>query len=344
MACGDDDSGSSTTVDNSVDAGDAPGDSGTVEPDAHLDASPIGPLEDPPDSTERIFDSRFETGAIQAGNSAPDGWLEQTMRSNCPGNDYCVPGSDYSYSSQVLTSANDEGVGLILPRYGDYFWRAEIRHGDNPLNGDHSPRSQLKVSTGLPNAHIEWGVRHWVQWSLYKSSVRAEPEWNEDLTLVQMSFYPDPTDTLGLSQIAFQFEYVPPTRAANIGWPSDGYKVIARYWDMSDPQNPVQDYVAHADLGATNLIPSYVDEWVDWRLEIRSHASSGIIKLWQRRSSADNQWVQVISVTGVAVGAPNRDYLASISTYGGPHDYTPGEEERFNPSIIGYFDEVGIFK
>jgi hypothetical protein len=284
---------------------------------------------------EAVYVSSFETGAIQDQNVSPDGWNEQTMLSNCPGHLYCVPGRDYSYSSQVLPSATDTGVGTVLPRAGNYFWRAEIREGDNPLDGDHSPRSQLKIGSQSPG-RIKYGVKSWVQLSIYRPSARASVFDNEDLTLFQMSFYPEPTDQ---SLIAMQFEYVNNAHAPSKGWTGEGHIFTLRYFDGNSVV-----LVPHADLGRSNQIPTFADEWVDWRLELKSHATNGEAKLWYRRPEAENVWVQVVDIKSsdnVEIGWVGKDYLSSISCYGGPHT-PPVDGSVYVPSIVCYFDEFRV--
>jgi hypothetical protein len=311
-------------------------------------------------SNEPKYVSAFESGQVFDDVPVnPDGWAIQSMQYDCPRPSgeygiYCIPGTDYSYTDQVLTYVNDNLVGPVIARGGDYFYRLELRHGDNPLDGDHSPRTSIKMLRELTQGHMDFNVKSWAAWSMYHPAARCEPEWNEDVTIMQFAFYPDPggqgSIPLITSQIALQFEYVPIWKA-NIRGIDSGYKLNFKAWDTSGPQSTWTEYwVSHADLGNSNTIPAFFDEWVDWRIEIKPHLTSGIVKMWYRRPSVDNVWVQWVDIAGIPVGALDHSYLFSLSLYGGPNDYLPtdtspgaiAEQAKFDPPLLLYLDEIRI--
>lgn len=262
--------------------------------------------------------SAFETiedgGVAQDKLENPDGWLRQTMDAACPGGAFCQEATDYSYSDQIKTSD-----GSVSPRSGSKFLRFETRNGDNPLESVYNPRAQYVLWRDTYEFVDGSATTHWAQWSMYIPSANFSVTYDTILTQSQ-------TDVVGGHPWIL---YYNPTLGG-----SGAHKLVAWNWP-----NGVKNQIDHQQLGNTNPITAYFDEWVDWRITIvYSNDENGRLKLEQRRPGQTSAWTTVADYSGPLGRDSGYTYNFKLDLYGGiKKDINAGE----SPLIV-YFDEVRI--
>jgi hypothetical protein len=262
---------------------------------------------------ELAYKSDFETGAIQNKSSNPDGWMVQSIETH----ELCQdPGKDYSYATNVVTSDNE-----ILPRAGQRMLRIEVREGDygvgNPC-GKSNERANLKIAPELAEAHIQYNTTSWVGFSIYLPSAENSPDYTE--ILAQLSTYPPQAN-----QIAMIFSYRP--ESAGDTTPTS-FRIQCYSWEDFDSKN--QCVSTKSGVGGQNPIDAHLDEWLDFRLEIKLHETDGVLKLWSRRPTSTDDFTLEVDYSGPFGGA-NLDALGSLSIYGGG-----------GFPLVAYFDEYKI--
>jgi hypothetical protein len=273
----------------------------------------VSPTSSAAERGELIYKSDFETGAIQSKSSNPDGWLVKSIETH----ELCQEaGKDYSYATNVVTSDNS-----ILPRAGQHMLRLEVREGDYGVGdpcGKTNERANLKIGTGLKEAHIKYNTTSWVGFSIYLPSAENSPTYTE--ILAQLAIYPAQA-----SQIAMIFSYRPKD-------PGDttptSFRLQCYSWVDFNTRNRCA--TTKTGVGGQNPIDAYFDEWLDFRLEIKLHEKDGVLKLWSRRPTLTDDFILEAVYNGPFGGA-DLDALGSLSIYGGG-----------GFPLVAYFDEFKI--
>lgn len=262
---------------------------------------------------ELAYKSDFETGAIRSKSSNPDGWMVQSIETH----ELCQDaGKDYSYATNVVNSDNG-----ILPRAGNHMLRIEVREGDygvgNPC-GRTNERANLKIAPGLTEAHIQYNTTSWIGFSIYLPSEENSPTYTE--ILAQLSMYPPPAN-----QIAMIFSYRPDSAGDTT---PTSFRLQCYSWEDLETKN--QCATTRSGVGGQNPIDAHLDEWLDFRLEVKLHETNGVLKLWSRRPTLTNDFTLEVDYSGPFGGA-NLDALGSLSIYGGG-----------GFPLVAYFDEYKV--
>ena len=292
----------------------------------------------PSGASSIFYTSYFETGAIQPDGSDPDGWLEQSMRSNCWPN--AVPDiglgcdlthqTDYSYALQVLES--DNGVN---PRIGRYLCRMQTYQGDNPLKNEFNERSQLRIGNAIEN-QILYNETYWIDFSIYLPSAYTNINYSLMLFELKAGDYSGPYTTDSLVWLSIQ----EPDDPYNNGAIANKLTFSGNYWDGTLNADGKLQHKSIGELsteiGYSNPIDPYKDEWMDFRLEIKFHETSGRLYLSRRRPESEADYTRVVTYNG-PVGRANGRGCINPKCYGGGFVNAPH-------TLVVYHDAIRIWK
>jgi hypothetical protein len=280
-----------------------------------------------------IFRSDFESGAIQAVNTNPDGWNRQTMDAVCDDAGIACPDprdpprcyrtqscpATHSYSDTVVTSDNG-----VTPRAGNFMARLEVRDKDCPIGEDPcvttAERSQLKQGS-TTSFHMPYDTTCWVGWSSYMPSTEFSP--NYTTYNMQLDLYPDPSTQIHMVQFTY--------RPKNAG-DTTPTSMRLQCYVHTDESNGSQCATSSTGVGYDNPIDVHLDEWMDWRIEVKMNQTSGaVLKLWSRRAEVTDSFTLQANYTGGQLGLAGKTLVLNTQVYGGG-----------GFPLVEYFDEYRV--
>ena len=326
----------------------------------------LAPLTTPPGASEVVYTSYFETcteGDVHPSGTNPDGWLAQSMIEACDGVPYpdTSPGSrcyrsdqDYSYARQILTSD-----GPVRPRTGTYMLRLETHDGDHavgtwdPVEGwPTNERSQIVIRDNQTNHHIQYNQTHYWQMSLYLPSEYmgvgggnpTDPNLavqNYGTNLMENKMYGN-GDPVQHSCWMFFLRCPKEGMGSGVGpWPKWSFTNAG--WYVINPNTPQEEKIqiesTETGMGYKNKIPVYMDEWLDFRAEVRLDANltgNGRYHLWMRRAQYETDYTKVVNYDG-PIGRLGSTCTSQMKIYGGGFKNPPY-------ALVAYFDAFRLWK
>jgi hypothetical protein len=282
-------------------------DNQTIDPDANL-----------------VFRSDFDDGTVDISNDAFTNFntmygkcdlgldrtpvakvaCPDTVQGRCWDGQTCDGSETHAYSYSVV--ASDNGV---TPRAGGYMMRYETHLNDfatgNPP-GVTNERVQLKIDSDATAVQLVHNKTYWVGLSRYMPSVEYSPTYTD--TWFQFTNYPEASNDHDII-----IQYRPQTAGDTT---ATSFRARCNYYTAPNTKNTC--VTSSTGVGYQNPVDAYVDEWIDFRFEIKFHDTNGVLKMWTRRAEVTNDYTLEVDYSGpMGWYDSSKTYRFDFQLYGG---------------------------